>query len=106
MNFQPSALLLKESRGLFYNIFLILIYHFKSKFRKKLCRIRGHSWKRHVWRGQGDRKFEVLPYYGQTVAEICGLFDSVYIFFYKSIRGNAGAIPGGKSKDLTEESKI
>jgi threonine aldolase len=53
----------------------------------------------------GARLLEVLPYYGKTAAEVCGLFDSVYISFYKGIGGIAGAILAG-SKDFTEESKI
>ncbi|KAI7266221.1 hypothetical protein KC345_g8232 [Hortaea werneckii] len=53
----------------------------------------------------GARLFEVLPYYGKTAAEVCGLFDSVYISFYKGIGGIAGAILAG-SREFTEESKI
>lgn len=53
----------------------------------------------------GARLLEVLPYYGKTAAEICSLFDSVYISFYKGIGGIAGAILAG-STDFTEESKI
>lgn len=53
----------------------------------------------------GARLFEVLPYYGKTAAEVCSLFDSVYISFYKGIGGIAGAILAG-SRDFTEESKI
>ncbi|WP_405106182.1 beta-eliminating lyase-related protein [Paenibacillus sp. FSL K6-1217] len=53
----------------------------------------------------GARLFEVLPYYGKTAAEVCGLFDSVYISFYKGIGGIAGAVLAG-SRDFTEESKI
>lgn len=53
----------------------------------------------------GARLFEVLPYYGRTAAEVCSLFDSVYISFYKGIGGIAGAILAG-SADFTGESKI
>lgn len=53
----------------------------------------------------GARLFEVLPYYGKTAAEVCSLFDSVYISFYKGIGGIAGAILAG-SREFTEESKI
>ncbi|WNS41984.1 beta-eliminating lyase-related protein [Paenibacillus sp. MMS20-IR301] len=53
----------------------------------------------------GARLFEVLPYYGKTAAEVCELFDSVYISFYKGIGGIAGAILAG-SRQFTEESKI
>ncbi|MDF2652167.1 MAG: threonine aldolase, partial [Paenibacillus sp.] len=40
----------------------------------------------------GARLYESLPYYQKTAAEICELFDSVYISFYKGIGGIAGAI--------------
>lgn len=53
----------------------------------------------------GARLFEVLPYYGKTAAEVCQLFDSVYISFYKGIGGIAGAILAGSS-DFTQESKV
>jgi threonine aldolase len=53
----------------------------------------------------GARLFEVLPYYGKTAAEVCSLFESVYISFYKGIGGIAGAILAG-SREFTEESKI
>ncbi|KZE64817.1 threonine aldolase [Fictibacillus phosphorivorans] len=53
----------------------------------------------------GARLFEILPYYEKTAAEICSLFDSVYISFYKGIGGVAGAILAG-TQDFTEESKV
>lgn len=53
----------------------------------------------------GARLFEVLPYYQKTAAEICELFDSVYVSFYKGIGGIAGAILAG-NETFTEESKI
>jgi threonine aldolase len=53
----------------------------------------------------GARLFEALPYYGRTAAEVCSLFDSVYISFYKGIGAVAGAILAG-SADFTEASKI
>lgn len=53
----------------------------------------------------GARLFEVLPYYEKTAAEVCSLFDSVYVSFYKGIGGIAGAILAGEN-DFTEESKI
>lgn len=53
----------------------------------------------------GARLFEIVPYYGKTAAEICSLFDSVYVSFYKGIGGIAGAILAG-GKAFTEESKI
>lgn len=53
----------------------------------------------------GARLFEILPYYQKTAAEVCALFDSVYISFYKGIGGIAGAILAGNS-DFTAESKV
>ncbi|MBP2116089.1 threonine aldolase family protein [Paenibacillus silagei] len=53
----------------------------------------------------GARLFEVLPYYGKTAAEVCALFDSVYVSLYKGIGGIAGAILAG-SREFTETSKI
>jgi threonine aldolase len=53
----------------------------------------------------GARLFEILPYYKKSAAEICELFDSVYISFYKGIGGIAGAILAGE-KDFTETSRV
>jgi threonine aldolase len=53
----------------------------------------------------GARLYEILPYYKKTAAEICSLFDSVYISFYKGIGGVAGAILAGE-KAFIKESKV
>lgn len=53
----------------------------------------------------GARLFEILPYYEKSAAEICTLFDSVYISLYKGIGGIAGAILAG-SESFTKQSKI
>jgi threonine aldolase len=53
----------------------------------------------------GARLFEILPYYQKSAAEICKLFDSVYISFYKGIGGVAGASLAG-DEAFTTESKI
>lgn len=53
----------------------------------------------------GARLLEILPYYQKSAADICSLFDSVYLSFYKGIGGIAGAILAGE-KDFIEESKI
>lgn len=53
----------------------------------------------------GARLLEVLPFYQKTAAEVCGLFDSVYISFYKGIGGVAGAILAGPQA-FTEQSKV
>jgi threonine aldolase len=53
----------------------------------------------------GARLFEITPYYKKSAAEICKLFDSVYISFYKGIGGIAGAILAG-DEAFTQESKV
>ncbi|MWC27721.1 threonine aldolase family protein [Paenibacillus sp. MMS18-CY102] len=63
---------------------------------------RGKGIKLHL---DGARLFEVLPYYGVTAEAVCGLFDSVYISFYKGLGGIAGAVLAGEY-DFVEESKV
>ncbi|MFX3675144.1 MAG: low specificity L-threonine aldolase [Paenisporosarcina sp.] len=53
----------------------------------------------------GARLFEILPFYQKSAAEICSLFDSVYVSLYKGIGGIAGAILAG-NQGFTEKSKI
>lgn len=53
----------------------------------------------------GARLFEILPFYQKTAAEVCSLFDSVYVSFYKGIGGVAGAILAG-DRDFTDKSKV
>jgi len=53
----------------------------------------------------GARLFESLPYYEKEASEICALFDSVYISFYKGIGGIAGAILAGP-KSFCDMSKV
>ncbi|MDD9265619.1 threonine aldolase family protein [Paenibacillus sp. GCM10023248] len=53
----------------------------------------------------GARLYEILPYYQKSVHEICALFDSVYMSFYKGIGGIAGAILAG-SEEFTKRSKV
>lgn len=53
----------------------------------------------------GARLYEILPYYMKSAQEVCALFDSVYVSFYKGIGGVAGAILAGET-DFTEESKV
>jgi threonine aldolase len=52
----------------------------------------------------GARLYEVLPFYQKSAVQVCDLFDSVYISFYKGIGGVAGAILAGE-KNFIEESK-
>jgi threonine aldolase len=53
----------------------------------------------------GARLFEALPYYNKTASEICSLFDSVYVSFYKGLGGIAGAVLAGGA-DYMEEAKV
>lgn len=53
----------------------------------------------------GARLLETLPYYGKTAEDVCALFDSVYISFYKGIGGIAGAILAGP-KPFCAEARI
>jgi threonine aldolase len=53
----------------------------------------------------GARLLEVLPYYQKSAAEVCELFDSVYLSFYKGIGGIAGAILAGE-QEFIEQSKV
>ncbi|GGH36947.1 threonine aldolase family protein [Paenibacillus segetis] len=53
----------------------------------------------------GARLFEILPFYQKSAAEVCALFDSVYISFYKGLGGITGAILAG-DVDFTAESKV
>ena len=53
----------------------------------------------------GARLLEVLPYYGKSAAEVCNLFDSVYISMYKGLGGIAGAILAGDGAFI-DESKV
>jgi threonine aldolase len=53
----------------------------------------------------GARLLEVLPYYEKTASEVCELFDSVYLSFYKGIGGIAGAILAGE-EEFVSKSKV
>lgn len=53
----------------------------------------------------GARLWEVLPYYGKTAAEVCALFDSVYVSFYKGLGGIAGAILAGE-RTFTDKATV
>lgn len=53
----------------------------------------------------GARLLEVLPYYDKTASEVCELFDSVYLSFYKGIGGIAGAILAGE-ENFIAKSKV
>lgn len=53
----------------------------------------------------GARLWETKPYYGRAYADIAGLFDSVYVSFYKILGGVAGSALTGPA-DLIREARI
>lgn len=53
----------------------------------------------------GARLWEAGPYYKKSYADICALFDSVYVSFYKGLGGMTGAILAGP-EDFIKEAKI
>jgi threonine aldolase len=53
----------------------------------------------------GARLFEALPYYDKSASDICSLFDSVYVSFYKGLGGIAGAMLAGTT-EFIEQSKV
>ncbi|MBK9747193.1 MAG: low specificity L-threonine aldolase [Chloroflexi bacterium] len=53
----------------------------------------------------GARLWESQPFYGRSYAEICALFDSVYVSFYKILGGISGATLVGDER-LISEAKV
>ncbi len=53
----------------------------------------------------GARLWECQPFYRREYAEICALFDTVYVSFYKILGGIAGSILAGPA-DVIAESRI
>jgi threonine aldolase len=53
----------------------------------------------------GARLWECQPFYDRSYAEIAGLFDSVYVSFYKTLGAMAGAALAGPA-DLIDEARI
>lgn len=53
----------------------------------------------------GARLWEIQPYFNKSFAEICALFDSVYVSFYKALGGISGAMLLGTS-EFIETAKI
>jgi threonine aldolase len=53
----------------------------------------------------GARLWEAQPFYGRDLAEIAGLFDSVYVSFYKGLGGMAGAALAAE-EDVVAEARI
>ena len=50
----------------------------------------------------GARLWESGPFYDRTYAEICELFDSVYVSFYKGLGGMTGAALAGPAELIAE----
>jgi threonine aldolase len=53
----------------------------------------------------GARLWEIKPFYKRGYAEIAGLFDSVYVSFYKGLGGIAGCALAGPL-DFIQESRV
>lgn len=53
----------------------------------------------------GARLWECKPFYGRSYAEIAALFDTVYVSFYKILRGLPGAMLAGPG-DVVAEARI
>lgn len=53
----------------------------------------------------GARLWESKPFYQKEYADICSLFDTVYISFYKGLGGITGSILAGQ-KDIIDESRV
>lgn len=62
-----------------------------------------------IFHCDGARMWEIEPYYqktaGKTFADVAGLFDSIYVSFYKGLRGAAGAMLMGEGS-LIEDAKV
>lgn len=63
---------------------------------------RSRGWRLHL---DGARLWECGPFYGRPYAEIAGLFDRVYVSFYKGIGALAGAMLAGRS-DVIAEARV
>jgi threonine aldolase len=53
----------------------------------------------------GARLWECQPFYGRAYAEIAALFDTIYVSFYKTLGGIAGAVLAGPA-DLIAEARV
>ena len=53
----------------------------------------------------GARLWECAPYYSRSYAEIAGLFDTVYVSFYKGLGGIAGCCLAGPA-DVIAEARV
>ncbi|MEU4803840.1 beta-eliminating lyase-related protein [Actinosynnema sp. NPDC023587] len=50
----------------------------------------------------GARLWESQPFYGRPLAEIAGLFDTVYVSLYKGLEGVRGAVLAGEAEVIAE----
>src|SRR4029079_8440319 len=50
----------------------------------------------------GARLWEAAPFYRRSHKEIAGLFDSVYVSFYKGLGGIAGCVLAGPASFIAE----
>jgi len=50
----------------------------------------------------GARLWETGPFYKRSYSEICSLFDSVYVSFYKGLGGMAGAMLAGSAEFIAK----
>jgi len=50
----------------------------------------------------GARLWECGPFYGRTLSEVAGLFDTVYVSFYKGLGGVAGGMLLGQEDVIAE----
>jgi len=53
----------------------------------------------------GARLWDVQPYYGISLKEICSLFDTVYVSFYKGLGSMGGAMLMGK-KTVIDQARV
>jgi threonine aldolase len=63
---------------------------------------RDHGARAHL---DGARLWETRPFYKRSYAEIAGLFDSVYVSFYKGLGGIAGCVLAGP-RDFVKEARV
>ncbi len=70
-----------------------------DELRAQVARIRSLGARVHL---DGARLWESLPGLGHTAAEVSGLFDSVYVSFYKGLDGIAGAALAGDEDFIAE----
>ncbi len=60
---------------------------------------RSHGTATHL---DGARLLESVPFFGRSAAEVCALFDSVYLSLYKGLGGIAGCLLAGSEQLVAE----